>query len=169
MALDVSVQAQILNLMKELQDSLKLTLLLISHNLAVVQHMADRVAVMYLGRLVEVAPAAELFAHQRHPYTRMLLDAVPDIEMTRRPRIRPAGEMGDPVNQPPGCGFHPRCPQAIAACRVSRPELRTWSGRTAIAVACDPAHSPIAAAVEDAAPPAVLGNTAMSVVHGAPT
>lgn len=123
-ALDVSVQAQILNLMRDLQDDLGLTYLLISHNLAVVRHMATRVGVLYLGRLVEVAPAAELFAAPRHPYTRMLLDAVPDLAMTGRQRIPVQGEIPNPISPPPGCTFHPRCPLAEPRCRQTRPEPR---------------------------------------------
>jgi oligopeptide/dipeptide ABC transporter ATP-binding protein len=122
-ALDVSVQAQILNLMRDLQDRLGLTYLFISHNLAVVRHMARRIGVMYLGRLVEIAPAAELFAAPRHPYTRMLLDAVPDLEMTGRPRKPVEGEIPNPVDPPKGCAFHPRCPFANARCRAERPQL----------------------------------------------
>ena len=121
-ALDVSVQAQILNLMKDLQERLGLTYLLISHNLAVVSVMADQVGVMYLGRLVELAPAEELFARPRHPYTRLLLDTVPDLAMRRRERAPVAGEVPSPIDPPPGCAFHPRCPFAFARCRVERPE-----------------------------------------------
>jgi peptide/nickel transport system ATP-binding protein len=120
-ALDVSVQAQILNLMRDLQDELDLTYLLISHNLAVVRHMAGRIGVMYLGRLVEVAPAAELFGAPKHPYTRMLLDAVPDFAMTGRPRTPVQGEIPNPISPPSGCPFHPRCPLAIDRCRSERP------------------------------------------------
>lgn len=122
-ALDVSVQAQILNLMKELQEQLGLTYLLISHNLAVVSVMADRVGVMYLGRIVELAPADELFVRPRHPYTRLLLDTVPDLEMRRRERAPVAGEVPSPIDPPPGCAFHPRCPFAERRCRTERPEL----------------------------------------------
>jgi len=123
-ALDVSVQAQILNLMKELQEQLGLTYLLISHNLAVVSVMADQVGVMYLGRIVELAPAAELFERPRHPYTRLLLDTVPDLEMRRRERAPVAGEVPSPIDPPPGCAFHPRCPWANGRCRAERPELQ---------------------------------------------
>jgi len=123
-ALDVSVQAQILNLMTELQSRLGLTYLFISHNLAVVAHVADRVGVMYLGRLVEVADADRLFTGPRHPYTRMLLDALPDLEMTGRPRTPVAGEVPNPLDPPSGCAFHPRCPHADARCRAERPPLR---------------------------------------------
>jgi peptide/nickel transport system ATP-binding protein len=122
-ALDVSVQAQILNLMRDLQDRLGLTYLFISHNLAVVRHMARRIGVMYLGRLVEIAPTGELFAAPRHPYTRMLLDAVPDLEMTGRPRKPVEGEIPNPIDPPKGCAFHPRCPFANARCRAERPQL----------------------------------------------
>src|SRR5207253_1011409 len=108
-ALDVSVQAQVLNLMKDLQRELKLTYLFISHNLAVVHHIADRIGVMYLGRIVELAPKKELFANPQHPYTRMLLDAVPDLAMTGEARTAVAGEVPNPVDPPAGCTFHPRC------------------------------------------------------------
>jgi peptide/nickel transport system ATP-binding protein len=120
-ALDVSVQAQILNLMTELQTRLGLTVLFISHNLAVVAHVADRVGVMYLGRLVEIADADTLFARPRHPYTRMLLDALPDLEMSGRARTPVAGEVPNPLDPPSGCAFHPRCPYADARCRAERP------------------------------------------------
>ena len=120
-ALDVSVQAQILNLMRDLQDRFGLTYLFISHNLAVVRHMANRIGVMYLGRLVEVAPARELFRAPRHPYTRMLLDAVPDLDLTGRQRKPVEGEVPNPVDPPPGCPFHPRCPFANERCRTERP------------------------------------------------
>ena len=130
-ALDVSVQAQILNLMTELQAELGLTYLFISHNLAVVSHVADRVGVMYLGRLVELAEAEALFAQPRHPYSRMLLDAVPDLEMSGRPRTPVAGEVPNPLNPPRGCAFHPRCPHASDRCREERPVLRLHGGRAA--------------------------------------
>jgi peptide/nickel transport system ATP-binding protein len=120
-ALDVSVQAQILNLMRDLQDRFGLTYLFISHNLAVVRHMANRIGVMYLGRLVEVAPAREMFRSPRHPYTRMLLDAVPDLELTGRQRKAVEGEVPNPVNPPSGCPFHPRCPHANDRCKAEMP------------------------------------------------
>ena len=122
-ALDVSVQAQVLNLLRELQERLGLTYLFISHNLAVVRHMAARVGVLYLGRLVEEAPARELFADPKHPYTRTLLDAVPDIEMEGKERLAVAGEIPNPVNPPPGCHFHPRCPFVMPHCRTDAPPL----------------------------------------------
>jgi len=123
-ALDVSVQAQILNLMKDLQRELGLTYLFISHNLAVVFHISDRVGVMYLGRLVELADARALFENPQHPYTRMLLDAIPDLDMTGRARTPVAGEVPNPLDPPKGCAFNPRCPFANDRCRSERPELR---------------------------------------------
>jgi len=127
-ALDVSVQAQILNLMTDLQARLGLTYLFISHNLAVVSHVADRIGVMYLGRLVEIADAGELFARPKHPYTRMLLDAVPDLEMSGRQRTPVAGEVPNPLSPPPGCTFHPRCPHANDRCRAETPALTCRDG-----------------------------------------
>jgi peptide/nickel transport system ATP-binding protein len=132
-ALDVSVQAQVLNIMKDLQRERGLTYLFISHNLAVVRHVADEVGVMYLGRLVERAPKAELFSSPRHPYTRMLLDAIPDIHMSGRSRTPVQGEVPNPLNPPSGCSFHPRCPHANARCASERPALKTFQG---IHVAC---------------------------------
>jgi peptide/nickel transport system ATP-binding protein len=132
-ALDVSVQAQVLNIMKDLQRSQGLTYLFISHNLAVVRHVADQVGVMYLGRLVELSDKAELFGHPRHPYTRMLLDAIPDIHMSGRSRTPVQGEVPNPLNPPTGCAFHPRCPHANARCSAERPALTVFQG---VQVAC---------------------------------
>jgi peptide/nickel transport system ATP-binding protein len=123
-ALDVSVQAQILNLMKDLQAEFGLTYLFISHDLSVVRHMANRIGVLYLGRLAELAESKTLFARPQHPYTRMLLDAVPDLEMTGRKRRRVEGEIPNPIDPPPGCAFHPRCPFAFDRCRVEIPRLK---------------------------------------------
>jgi peptide/nickel transport system ATP-binding protein len=120
-ALDVSVQAQILNLMRDLQQKFGLTYLFISHNLAVVRHMATRIGVMYLGRLVEVSDSKKLFTEPRHPYTRMLLDAVPDLDMTGRQRQMVAGEIPNPINPPSGCTFHPRCPLVHDRCKREDP------------------------------------------------
>ena len=136
-ALDVSVQAQILNLMKDLQRQLGLTYLFISHNLAVIYQMSDRVAVMYLGRLVEIASAERLFAAPRHPYTQLLLDTIPSIEITGREREPVGGEVPNPINPPPGCSFHPRCPFAYERCRRERPELIDVGGTL---VACHAAQ-----------------------------
>jgi peptide/nickel transport system ATP-binding protein len=132
-ALDVSVQAQILNLMRDLQDRLGLTYLFISHNLAVVRHMASRIGVMYLGRIVEVSQGRELFRGAKHPYTRMLLDAVPDIGMTGRQRIPVKGEIPNPISPPSGCTFNPRCPFANDRCRREVPPLEEG-------VACHAVH-----------------------------
>ena len=120
-ALDVSVQAQILNLMRDLQEKFGLTYLFISHNLAVVRHMATRIGVMYLGRLVEVSDGKQLFAAPRHPYTRMLLEAVPDLAMIGKPREGVKGEIPNPINPPSGCTFHPRCPLVFDRCRSENP------------------------------------------------
>ena len=122
-ALDVSVQAQILNLMRDLQDRFGLTYLFISHNLAVVRHMANRIGVMYLGRIVEIAEGRELFAVPRMPYTKMLLGAVPDLSMSGRQRVPVKGEIPNPIDPPPGCAFNPRCPLAFDLCRKRAPEL----------------------------------------------
>ena len=123
-ALDVSVQAQILNLMKDLQREYGLTFLFISHNLAVVDHISDVIGVMYLGRLCEVASRDAMFERPRHPYTRLLLDTIPDLDMTGRARAPVAGEVPNPINPPTGCAFHPRCPLANERCRRERPELK---------------------------------------------
>ena len=149
-ALDVSVQAQILNLMKDLQHRLGLTYLFISHNLAVVDHVSDRIGVMYLGRLCEVAEKDRMFEQPRHPYTRLLLDTIPDLDMTRRDRTPVAGEVPNPINPPSGCAFHPRCPFADDRCKRERPELKP-----------DPVDGTLVAchAAEEARLPAAGGST----------
>lgn len=145
-ALDVSVQAQILNLMRDLQDEFRLTYLLISHDLSVVRHMANRIGVLYLGRLVEVADAKRLFTEPQHPYTRMLLDAVPDLALSGRRRKPVTGEIPNPINPPSGCAFHPRCPIAIDRCKVDIPAARITPTGTAACHLLD-AHSSQSAAV----------------------
>jgi peptide/nickel transport system ATP-binding protein len=123
-ALDVSIQAQILNLFQDLKDAFGLTYLFISHDLGVVQHMSDRVVVMYLGRIVETAPTAELFRSPNHPYTRALLSEVPRISRRKQVFEPVKGEIPSPLDPPSGCHFHPRCPLASARCSVERPAIR---------------------------------------------
>jgi peptide/nickel transport system ATP-binding protein len=132
-ALDVSVQAMVLNIMKDLQRQHGLTYLFISHNLAVVRHVSDQVGVMYLGRIVELAGKHQLFGQPRHPYTRMLLDAIPNMRDTGRARTPVHGEVPNPLNPPAGCAFHPRCPHADRRCRAERPALLELQG---VRVAC---------------------------------
>jgi len=132
-ALDVSVQAQVLNLLKETQGRLGLTLVFISHDLAVVSHVSTSVAVMYLGRLVEWAPQAVLFRAPAHPYTRALLETIPDVRRPGRRRAAIPGEVPSALAPPPGCPFHPRCPLAEPRCRVERPELRPLGNGTLVA------------------------------------
>ena len=132
-ALDVSVQAQVLNIMKDLQRERGLTYLFISHNLAVVRHVSDQVGVMYLGRLVELADKHTLFGNPQHPYTKMLLDAIPKMHDTGRARTPVQGEVPNPLSPPTGCTFHPRCPQATDICRAERPALHDFKG---IKIAC---------------------------------
>ena len=135
-ALDVSVQAQILNLMRELQQRLGLTYLFISHNLAVIRHMSDQLGVMYLGRIVEHGPAEAVFTTPQHPYTRLLLEAIPDLAAAGGPaRVRNGvgGEVPSPISPPSGCTFHPRCKLANERCRVERPGYTVAAG---VRVAC---------------------------------
>jgi peptide/nickel transport system ATP-binding protein len=123
-ALDVSIQAQILNLFMDLREELNLTYLFISHDLGVVEHLSDRVLIMYLGRIVEEAPAGEIFSHPNHPYTQALLAEVPRIEARKRDFNAIKGEIPSPLAPPPGCHFHPRCPHAMPICREVAPTLR---------------------------------------------
>jgi len=127
-ALDVSVQSQVLNLLDDLKEEFGLTYLFIAHDLAVVRHFSDRVAVMYLGRIVEIAEAADLYRRPRHPYTSVLLSAVPDPDTTcRRERLALSGDAPNPIDPPSGCTFHPRCPHATDECRRITPRLEEHS------------------------------------------
>jgi peptide/nickel transport system ATP-binding protein len=138
-ALDVSIQAQVLNLLKDLQNELKLTYLFISHDLSVVEHISDRVAVMYLGRMAELAPARKLYSAPKHPYTEALLSAVPSIDPERpNRRILLSGDVPNPANPPSGCVFHPRCPHAVERCIQEVPEWRQLEPNHW--VACHRAH-----------------------------
>jgi len=123
-ALDVSIQAQVLNLFMDLREDLNLTYLFISHDLGVVEHLSDRVVIMYLGRVVESAPTDELFREPNHPYTKALLSEVPRLDTRKRKFVPVKGEIPSPIDPPPGCHFHPRCPNAIERCRVEQPALR---------------------------------------------
>ncbi len=135
-ALDVSIQSQVLNLLLDLQRALGLSYLFIAHNLAVVKHVSDRIAVMYLGRIVELAAADELYANPRHPYTRALIAAIPEPDPRRaRQRAVITGDLPSPIHPPPGCPFHPRCPHATDRCKVEVPVLR------AVAAPGQPAHT----------------------------
>ncbi len=124
-ALDVSIQAQVLNIFIGLREDLSLTYLFISHDLGVVQHISDRVIIMYLGRIIEMAPTAELFKSPNHPYTKALLNEVPRLDARRRDFAPVAGEIPSPIDPPSGCHFHPRCPHATERCRVEVPVLKT--------------------------------------------
>jgi len=124
-ALDVSIQAQVLNLFLALRREFDLTYLFISHNLGVVGHVSDRVVIMYLGRIVEVAPTETIFSAPNHPYTQALLSELPTLDTTRRVYQPIKGELPSPLAPPPGCAFHPRCPHAMPRCKVEAPALRT--------------------------------------------
>jgi oligopeptide/dipeptide ABC transporter ATP-binding protein len=136
-ALDVSIQSQVLNLLLDLQREMGLSYLFIAHNLAVVKHVSDRVAIMYLGRIVEFADADDVYRDPRHPYTRALISAIPEPNPQRvRERIVLSGDVPSPINPPSGCPFHTRCPHATERCRVEQPALREVPGRTGFTVAC---------------------------------
>ncbi|MBW7459688.1 peptide ABC transporter substrate-binding protein, partial [Paenibacillus sepulcri] len=124
-ALDVSIQAQIINLLDDLRRQFGLSYLFISHNLSVVKHVSNKVGVMYLGRMVEIAPKSDLYGAPLHPYTQSLLSAAPEASRrAKRERIVLAGEVPNPANPPSGCAFHTRCPKAMSICRAARPELQ---------------------------------------------
>jgi peptide/nickel transport system ATP-binding protein len=136
-ALDVSNQSQIINLLKDLQRDLGLTYLFIAHDLSVVEHISDRVAVMYLGRIVEIADSSELYANPKHPYTKALLSAIPNPEPgARKERILLKGDLPGPMNIPDGCGFHPRCPVAMDECRLVEPQLKILDNNNGHQVSC---------------------------------
>ena len=140
-ALDVSIQAQIINLLQDLQERLNLTYLFIAHDLRLVEHISRRVAIMYLGKIVEMASREEIYSNPRHPYTRALLSAIPTTDQTAKPdRIKLPGEMPSPVDPPSGCAFHPRCPYAEDRCKVSAPLLERGGGTHSVACHVFPAQ-----------------------------
>ncbi|MDK3016751.1 ABC transporter ATP-binding protein [Pseudodonghicola flavimaris] len=166
-ALDVSVQAQIVNLLQDLQQKLGLAYVFISHDLSVVRHIADRVAVMYLGRIVEQAPAEQLFADPRHPYTRALISAAPRPVPGLRTAVEAAeGDAPSALNPPSGCAFHPRCPLATAECSQARPELRQVGDGGAL-VACHHADEPAPVVLETAPPASATLSARLGVLAAA--
>ncbi len=156
-ALDVSIQAQIINLLAQIRREMNLTLIFISHDLSVVRHIADRIAVMYLGKIVELGPPEEVLGQPQHPYTRALLSAVPIPDPGRerqRRRIVLAGDPPSPMNPPVGCFFHPRCPYCIAACKEAMPPLVDWQ----------PGHSAACIRV-----PEIIAGSALAAEPSGPT
>jgi oligopeptide/dipeptide ABC transporter ATP-binding protein len=142
-ALDVSVQAQVINLLKDLQEEFHLTYIFVAHDLSVVRHISDRVAVMYAGKIVELADTAKLFAEPKHPYTKALLSAIPHTDPDIRMKFVIGGEVADPGALPSGCSFHPRCPDCFAPCKDSAPSLlKVEAGRFAACHLFDEAHAP---------------------------
>lgn len=130
-ALDVSIQAQVLNLMKDLQEKLKLTYVFISHDLSVIEHLCDRIAVMYLGKIVEIAPRDELFANPQHPYTQALIGAIPRVGQGKKKMKKSlSGEVPSPINPPSGCPFHTRCPHKMDICSQKLPELKNYNQKS---------------------------------------
>jgi oligopeptide/dipeptide ABC transporter ATP-binding protein len=165
-ALDVSIQAQIINLLEDLQDDLGLTYLFVAHDLSVVRHVSDRIAVMYLGKLMEVSPAVELYDKPIHPYTAALLEAIPipdPRENRARRRSVVAGEPPNPINPPSGCVFHPRCPRATDVCKAVEPPLRSYAGGHL--AAC---HHPMSVSDQEAAAATVSDASPLSAGEAAP-
>jgi oligopeptide/dipeptide ABC transporter ATP-binding protein len=163
-ALDVSIQAQVINLLDDLQDRLGLSYVFVAHDLSVVRHVSDRIAVMYLGKLVELSPAEELYSRPIHPYTAALLSAIPipDPERTRsRPRLAVAGEPPNPLDPPPGCRFHTRCPRATEVCRTTEPPLTAYAGGHLAAChhPLDVTQAEVAAATRSPLSPRTAGDT----------
>ena len=144
-ALDVSIQAQVVNLLRDLQERERLTMVFISHDLKVVRNICDRVAVMYLGRVVEEASSDVIFSDPRHPYTQALVSSIPRAGQGLEGRIILSGEPPNPAERPPGCAFHPRCPAAIAECRATQPELLAHDGRRAACLRLDRSRQSAAA------------------------
>lgn len=163
--LDVSVQSQILNLMKDLQRRLGLTYLFISHNLAVVYHVSERIGVMYLGRLCEITTARALFAKPQHPYTRLLLDTIPNLEMTGWEQIRVAGEVPNPIDPPSGCAFHPRCPFAEARYLQEAPALKQTKSGLAACHAVEEGRIPAADAITPSTLEGGADATGQTIIH----
>jgi oligopeptide/dipeptide ABC transporter ATP-binding protein len=169
-ALDVSVQAQIINLLDELQDRMRVTYIFVAHDLSVVRHVSDRIAVMYLGKLMEVSPAEELYVKPMHPYTSALLAAIPmpDPEANRRRRrVAVSGEPPNPIDPPPGCVFHPRCPRATEICRRVEPPLARYGGGHLAAChhPMNVSDAEMAAATKDPSSPLSAGDVLPVSVH----